>query len=154
MEPTERTPARHPSRREAIAVGVGVFVVAAAPFLRRRGARLVRRTVPVMGTIAELGGVHDDAVTAQAAIDAALAELRPGGLNPRRVCADDELAELADSIRAKGLVQPIIVRPDRRRGGFEIVAGERRWRAAQRASVHSVPVIVRAPAQYLCFDTT
>jgi ParB family transcriptional regulator, chromosome partitioning protein len=72
-----------------------------------------------------------------------IAELKPSGLNPRRAFADDELAELADSIRAKGLVQPIIVRPDRRRGGFEIVAGERRWRAAQRASVHNVPVIVR-----------
>src|SRR5262245_36060521 len=72
-----------------------------------------------------------------------IAELRPSGLNPRREFGDTELAELADSIRAKGLVQPIIVRPDRQRGGFEIVAGERRWRAAQRASVHNVPVIVR-----------
>src|SRR5262245_42348725 len=72
-----------------------------------------------------------------------IAELKPSGLNPRRAFADAELAELADSIRAKGLVQPIIVRPDRRRGGFEIVAGERRWRAAQRARLHNVPVIVR-----------
>jgi ParB family chromosome partitioning protein len=72
-----------------------------------------------------------------------IAELRPSGLNPRKDFGEIELAELADSIRAKGLVQPIIVRPDRRRGGFEIVAGERRWRAAQRASVHNVPVIVR-----------
>jgi ParB family chromosome partitioning protein len=72
-----------------------------------------------------------------------IAELKPSGLNPRREFADAELAELADSIRAKGLVQPIVVRPDRRRGGFEIVAGERRWRAAQRAAVHTVPVIVR-----------
>jgi ParB family chromosome partitioning protein len=52
------------------------------------------------------------------------------------------LAELADSIRQKGLVQPIVARPDAQ-GGFEIVAGERRWRAAQRAGVHQVPVIVR-----------
>jgi thiamine biosynthesis lipoprotein len=66
----------HPSRRQLIALGVGAFVVAAAPFLRRRGARLVRRTVPVMGTIAELGVVHDDAVAGHAAIDAAIAELR------------------------------------------------------------------------------
>src|SRR5262249_42516805 len=72
-----------------------------------------------------------------------IAELKPSGLNPRREFADAELAELADSIRAKGLVQPIIVRPDRRGGGFEIVAGERRWRAAQRARLHNVPVIVR-----------
>lgn len=72
-----------------------------------------------------------------------IAELRPSGLNPRKEFGETELAELADSIRAKGLVQPIIARPDRQRGGFEIVAGERRWRAAQRASVHNVPVIVR-----------
>jgi ParB family chromosome partitioning protein len=72
-----------------------------------------------------------------------IAELRPSGLNPRRDFDETELAELADSIRAKGLVQPIVVRPDLGRGGFEIVAGERRWRAAQRAAVHNVPVIVR-----------
>jgi thiamine biosynthesis lipoprotein len=51
-------------------------VVAVAPFLRRRGDRLVRRTVPLMGTIAELGVVHDDPILAHAAIDAAVAELR------------------------------------------------------------------------------
>ena len=76
MGPTDRPPVVHPSRRQLIALGVGAFVVAAAPFLRRRGARLVRRTVPVMGTIAELGVVHDDAVAGHAAIDAAIAELR------------------------------------------------------------------------------
>ena len=76
MGPTERPPAVHPSRRQLIALGVGAFVVAAAPFLRRRGARLVRRTVPVMGTIAELGVVHDDLVVAHAAIDAGVEELR------------------------------------------------------------------------------
>ena len=72
-----------------------------------------------------------------------IAELHPSGLNPRKTFDDAELTELANSIRAKGLVQPIIARPDRERGGYEIVAGERRWRAAQRASMHNVPVIVR-----------
>ena len=72
-----------------------------------------------------------------------IGDLHPSGLNPRKDFSDTELAELADSIRAKGLVQPIICRPDRQRGGFEIVAGERRWRAAQRACLHNVPVIVR-----------
>jgi len=69
------------------------------------------------------------------------ADLRPGKLNPRKDFRDDELAELADSIRNKGLVQPIIVRPVA--GGYEIVAGERRWRAAQKAGLHTVPVIAR-----------
>jgi ParB family chromosome partitioning protein len=72
-----------------------------------------------------------------------IADLHPSGLNPRKDFSDIELSELADSIRAKGLVQPIVCRPDRQRGGFEIVAGERRWRAAQRAGVHNVPAIVR-----------
>ncbi len=69
------------------------------------------------------------------------ADLKPGRYNPRKDFPDDELAELADSIRSKGLVQPIIVRPVA--GGYEIVAGERRWRAAQKAGLHTVPVIAR-----------
>jgi len=69
------------------------------------------------------------------------ADLRPGRLNPRKDFRDEELTELADSIRNKGLVQPIIARPVA--GGYEIVAGERRWRAAQKAGLHMVPVIAR-----------
>jgi ParB family chromosome partitioning protein len=70
-------------------------------------------------------------------------QLHPSGHNPRKSFDDLELVDLTDSIRQKGLLQPIIARPDRARGGFEIVAGERRWRAAQKASLHTVPVIVR-----------
>jgi ParB family chromosome partitioning protein len=71
-------------------------------------------------------------------------QLRSGRFNPRKDFANDELAELADSIRAKGVVQPIIVRNHPEEGNaFEIVAGERRWRASQKAGLHSVPVIVR-----------
>ena len=70
--------------------------------------------------------------------------VRGGKFNPRKDFREEELNELADSIRTKGLVQPIIVRPDPAGGpGYEIVAGERRWRASQRAGLHSVPVIVR-----------
>ena len=70
-----------------------------------------------------------------------IAELKAGRFNPRKDFRDDELTELAESIRSKGLVQPIIVRPIA--GGYEIVAGERRWRAAQKAGLHTVPVIAR-----------
>src|SRR5215510_14978147 len=70
-------------------------------------------------------------------------QMHPSGFNPRRTFGEAELAELADSIRSKGLLQPIIVRPDGKRGGYEIVAGERRWRAAQKAALHTVPAIVR-----------
>jgi ParB family transcriptional regulator, chromosome partitioning protein len=70
-------------------------------------------------------------------------QVRGSKFNPRKEFNEEELAELAESIRQKGLVQPLIVRPDRMSGGYEIVAGERRWRAAQRASLHAIPVIVR-----------
>ena len=70
------------------------------------------------------------------------ADVRPSKLNPRKDFREDDLAELAESIRSKGLVQPIIVRPGEG-GGYEIVAGERRWRAAQKAGLHTVPVIAR-----------
>lgn len=73
-----------------------------------------------------------------------IGQVKASALNPRKDFRDEELAELAESIRTKGLVQPIIVRPDARAAGeFEIVAGERRWRAAMKAGLHSVSVIVR-----------
>ena len=62
--------------------------------------------------------------------------------NPRKHFADSELDELSKSIRDKGLLQPIVVRP-LSGGEYEIVAGERRWRAAQRAGIHDVPVLIR-----------
>jgi ParB family transcriptional regulator, chromosome partitioning protein len=63
---------------------------------------------------------------------------------PRKFFAKEALEELADSIREKGILQPILVRPHRSRpASYEIVAGERRWRAAQMAGIHEVPVIVR-----------
>lgn len=68
--------ARGPGRREFLALGVGAFVVASVPFARRRGAVVTRRTLPVMGTIADLAIVHRDVRHAEGAIDAAFAELR------------------------------------------------------------------------------
>lgn len=63
--------------------------------------------------------------------------------NPRKTFSDEELDDLARSIGDKGLLQPIVVRPLADSGQHEIVAGERRWRAAQRAGVHDVPVLIR-----------
>ncbi len=74
----------------------------------------------------------------------AIDKIKPSSLNPRREFHDEDLAELADSIRAKGLVQPILVRPDAVAGGYyEIVAGERRWRASGKAGLHRIPCVVR-----------
>jgi ParB family chromosome partitioning protein len=67
----------------------------------------------------------------------------PNPRNPRRNFAEAELDDLAQSIREHGIVQPVIVRPVGEAGRFEIIAGERRWRAAQRAGLTEVPVIVR-----------
>ena len=68
--------------------------------------------------------------------------LRPNPRNPRKQFDEADLTDLANSVRARGVLQPIVVRaagePDR----FEIIAGERRWRAAQRAGIHDVPIVV------------
>ena len=68
--------------------------------------------------------------------------IRRGRHQPRRVVEESALEELAQSVRARGIVQPIVVRPAGS-GNFEIVAGERRWRAAQMAGLDEVPAIVR-----------
>lgn len=69
--------------------------------------------------------------------------LKPNPRNPRRAFSDAELDELARSVHERGIIQPIIVRPARGKGDtFEIIAGERRWRAAQRAGLHQVPIVV------------
>src|SRR6201981_1007721 len=70
--------------------------------------------------------------------------IRPGAFQPRRRFAETELDALAQSIREKGILQPLLVRPlTGEEADFELVAGERRWRAAQRIGMHEVPVIVR-----------
>jgi ParB family chromosome partitioning protein len=69
--------------------------------------------------------------------------LRPNPRNPRRSFSDAELDDLAASMRERGVIQPIAVRPVREgKDGYEIIAGERRWRAAQRAGLHEVPIVV------------
>ena len=71
--------------------------------------------------------------------------LAPNPLQPRRRFDEAEIERLADSIRAVGMLQPLLVRRRGERADrYEIVAGERRWRAAQRAQLHRVPVVVRA----------
>jgi ParB family transcriptional regulator, chromosome partitioning protein len=69
--------------------------------------------------------------------------LRPNPRNPRKAFADAELDDLANSIRERGIIQPIVVRSlPNLADAFEIIAGERRWRAAQRAGLHDVPIVV------------
>src|SRR5947209_5964531 len=70
--------------------------------------------------------------------------LAPSPFQPRQHFDETALDELAKSISEKGIVQPLLIRPDPKRPGrYEIIAGERRWRAAQLAQLHEVPAIVR-----------
>jgi ParB family chromosome partitioning protein len=70
--------------------------------------------------------------------------LHPSPYQPRRIFTDEGMASLVQSVKQQGIVQPLLVRPDPTRAGeYEIVAGERRWRAAQAAQLHEVPAVVR-----------
>lgn len=70
--------------------------------------------------------------------------IRPNPAQPRRNFDEDKLAELAESLRAKGVLQAILVRPDPKdRASFQIIAGERRWRAAKLAGLTTIPAVVR-----------
>ena len=108
------------------------------------------------GLSALLGEIEELTPTAAESADGAAAgaarpatalpieRIRSNPDQPRRDFAERELNELADSIRQRGLIQPVIVRADPRHpGDYQLVAGERRWRAAQRARLHEVPVVVR-----------
>jgi ParB family chromosome partitioning protein len=77
--------------------------------------------------------------------EVAIELIRPGAFQPRRRFDEAELEALAQSVREKGVLQPLLVRPvEEAEAEFELIAGERRWRAAQRAGLHRVPVLVRA----------
>lgn len=92
----------------------------------------VAREQPIAGDAARPAGVQM----------VALVQLHPNPHQPRRYFDEGALAELADSLRQRGLIQPIVARP-LASGGYQIVAGERRWRAAQLAQLHEVPTIIR-----------
>lgn len=74
--------------------------------------------------------------------DVLISRLQPGKFQPRSYFNEDELNELAESIRKNGVVQPIIARPLGKKDHYEIIAGERRWRAAKIVGLKSVPVII------------
>ncbi len=97
------------------------------------------------GLAALIGDVGDETKVVERARGARKAPIelvKANPRNPRRNFADEELDELADSIKARGIIQPIVVRAIKGTNDqFEIVAGERRWRAAQRAGLHEVPII-------------
>jgi ParB family chromosome partitioning protein len=83
-------------------------------------------------------------VTAPGVQTLSVADLEPSPFQPRRAMDEEALTELAASISQRGILQPLLVRPKPGRPGqYQIIAGERRWRAAQKARLHEVPVLVR-----------
>ena len=97
---------------------------------------------------AEPETAHDEsreaASAGRAPLSIPIASIRPGRFQPRRRFDPEEVAALAQSIREKGVLQPVLVRPVAGEPGlYELVAGERRWRAAQLAQLHEIPALVR-----------
>ncbi|MBA4791319.1 MAG: ParB/RepB/Spo0J family partition protein [Rhizobiales bacterium] len=104
-------------------------------------SRLGRGLAALMGEMGAEDARPAPSQKGRAGAPVPIAQVRPSPRNPRRSFKEEGLEELAASIREKGIIQPIVVRaagPD----AYEIVAGERRWRAAQRAGLHEVPVVV------------
>jgi ParB family chromosome partitioning protein len=81
----------------------------------------------------------------------AIEDVHPSREQPRKMFDDARIDELAASIRAQGVIQPLVVR-QREAGGYELIAGERRWRAAQRAGLHEVPAVIRDVAPTRAFE--
>ena len=106
--------------------------------VRRRG--LGRGLEALLGdaSVTEPAAAPDGEGTSSAAVD----QIWRSPFQPRRRIDDEGIEDLAASIRSQGLLQPVVVR-HRAAGGFELIAGERRWRAAQRAGLERVPVVVR-----------
>ncbi len=109
--------------------------------MNERPARLGRGLAALIGDMApiEAPRVAESGGIKRLPVDFVIANRA----NPRRTFDDSQLEELTNSIREKGVMQPLLVRPSEDPNIFELIAGERRWRAAQRAGLHEVPVIIR-----------
>ena len=130
-EDTTGTPAPAAVKKRPLALGRGL------------GALLgeTRREEPLVNP-ASLSGPSGSPAAQEGLMSLAVASIIPHPGQPRRHFADEALDELAASIAARGVIQPIIVTPYGA-GRWRLVAGERRWRAAQRAQLHEIPAIVR-----------
>jgi ParB family chromosome partitioning protein len=102
--------------------------------------RLGRGLDALLSTADDVSAVPEGSIT-----EIALDQIVRGRYQPRRIFTEDSLNELAASIRAQGLMQPIVVRP-RPQGGYELIAGERRWRAARIAGLEQIPAVVKEVA--------
>lgn len=106
-----------------------------------RPAGLGRGLSALLGELPREEPASGSGETGRGPITLPVGAIVPNPDQPRRRFDDASMAELADSIAARGILQPIVVRP--REGQYQIVAGERRWRAAQRAGLHEIPVVIK-----------
>jgi ParB family chromosome partitioning protein len=122
-----------PPKRKALGRGLAALIPSAAP------------PPPPVAAAAPVARTNDGLRTV------AIEDVHPSPGQPRKHFDDARLEELAASIRAQGIIQPLVVRL-REAGGYELIAGERRWRAAQRAGLHEVPAVVRDVAEKRAFE--
>lgn len=124
----------NPGKRRALGRGLAALIPEAAP-------EPVAAAEPTTVTRAPRDGLRTVPIE----------DVHPAPGQPRKAFDDERLQELAESIRAQGIIQPLVVRV-REAGGFELIAGERRWRAAQRAGLHELPVVVRDVTEDRAFE--
>ncbi|RIJ30371.1 ParB/RepB/Spo0J family partition protein [Henriciella mobilis] len=112
-----------------------------------KAKRLGRGLSALIGEVEGVGSYSGEEGEAPPITDAstiAIRDIRPNPQQPRRYFGETELTELAESIRAKGVLQAILVRPDpKETGKYQIIAGERRWRAAKQAGLTEIPAMIR-----------
>ena len=142
IPPAAPAPAPAPTPTPAAPVGQGT--PSPAPYLQAVPKADPPPIIDPRGEAPAASSVHGENVGEAGVKLIPIEMITPNPNQPRRHFSDAELNELADSIKTHGVLQPILVRPAPHQAGrYEIVAGERRWRAAQRAAVHALPAVVR-----------
>lgn len=131
----EATP-RPPVNRRKLGKGLGALMGEA----RREEPLVAQRPAGANATVSAASA--DGSVPVDGLAMLAVSDIEPHPDQPRRHFDDESLAELAASIASRGVIQPVIVRPQPR-GKYQLVAGERRWRASQKAQLHEIPAIIR-----------
>jgi ParB family chromosome partitioning protein len=126
-----------PPKRQALGRGLAALIP---------GARPPEAATPAAAPIAPAATARAEGLRALA-----IEDVHPAPGQPRKQFDDARLDELAASIKTQGIIQPLVVRL-REGGGYELIAGERRWRAAQRAGLHEVPAVVRDVAEKRAFE--
>ena len=127
------TTSRTPAARRKLGKGLGALLGE----VKREEPLVAARPASAGGTAAAPGVPRADGLA-----NLPVADIEPHPDQPRRIFAEEALAELAASIASRGVIQPVIVRPIAG-GKYQLVAGERRWRASQKAQLHEIPALIR-----------